>query len=167
MSDAGAQERKQKDDAVRTTIMQKLVETGEKERLKELLRQKLIECGWRDELKEYCKEVIRSKGLEKITVDELVAEITPRGRGAFLVCCATRDARPRSDGARRGQNRTSTEHPKIPPGHVDKEHFASPFYSGCIQANHGLFSQSSVPSPSSPPPDACCWPVFENGGFIT
>ena len=128
----GAQERKQKDDAVRTTIMQKLVETGEKERLKELLRQKLIECGWRDELKEYCKgarallaprkmtcfcaEVIRSKGLEKIIVDELVAEITPRGRGAFLVCCATRDARPRSDGARRGQNGTSTEHPKIPPG---------------------------------------------------
>jgi len=48
-------ERKQKDDAVRTTIMQKLVETGEKERLKELLRQKLVECGWRDELKEYCK----------------------------------------------------------------------------------------------------------------
>mmetsp|Transcript_33934 Transcript_33934/g.104170 ORF Transcript_33934/g.104170 Transcript_33934/m.104170 type:complete len:176 (+) Transcript_33934:85-612(+) len=73
-------ERQQKDDALRTTIMQKLVETGEKERLKELLRQKLIECGWRDELKEYCKEVIRSKGLEKITVDELVAEITPRGR---------------------------------------------------------------------------------------
>ena len=64
----------------------------------------------------FCAEVIRSKGLEKITVDELVAEITPRGRGAFLVCCATRDARPRSDGARRGQNGTSTEHPKIPPG---------------------------------------------------
>ena len=40
---------------MRTTIMQKLVETGEKERLKELLRQKLVECGWRDELKEYCK----------------------------------------------------------------------------------------------------------------
>jgi len=39
-----------------------------------------VECGWRDELKEYCKEVIRSKGLEKITVDELVEEITPRGR---------------------------------------------------------------------------------------
>lgn len=60
--------------------MQKLIETGEKERLKDLLRQRLVECGWRDQLKEYCKEVIRSKGLEKITVDELVAEITPRGR---------------------------------------------------------------------------------------
>ncbi|KAJ8612658.1 hypothetical protein CTAYLR_002110 [Chrysophaeum taylorii] len=71
---------KNKDDAVKTSIMQKLIETGEKERLKETLRQKLIDCGWRDELKEYCKEVIRSKGYEKITVDELVAEITPRGR---------------------------------------------------------------------------------------
>ncbi len=162
---------------MRTTIMQKLVETGEKERLKELLRQKLIECGWRDELKEYCKgarallaprkmtcfcaEVIRSKGLEKITVDELVAEITPRGRGAFLVCCATRDARPRSDGAR------CVCVTFVVTGHVDKEHFASPFYSGRVQANHGVFSQSSVPSPSSPPSDVCCWPFFGNGGFIT
>lgn len=29
---------------------------------------------------EHCKEIIRKKGLEKITVDELVDEITPRGR---------------------------------------------------------------------------------------
>ena len=50
------------------------------DKLKELLRNKLIECGWRDELKAYCKDVIKNKGLEKITVEELVAEITPRGR---------------------------------------------------------------------------------------
>lgn len=37
--------------------------------------------GWRDELKESCKEVIRRKGLEKVTIEELVAEITPKGRG--------------------------------------------------------------------------------------
>jgi enhancer of yellow 2 transcription factor len=60
--------------------MHKLIQTGEKDRLKQVLRTSLIECGWRDELKEYCKEVIRNKGLEKITVDELVSEITPRGR---------------------------------------------------------------------------------------
>jgi len=35
---------------------------------------------WRDELKEYCKDVIRRKGLEKVTVEELVSEITPHGR---------------------------------------------------------------------------------------
>lgn len=71
--------------------------------LKDMLRQKLMECGWRDNLKTYCKgeflsisfnkkeitncnlrsfaEIIRSKGLEKITVDQLVEEVTPRGRG--------------------------------------------------------------------------------------
>ena len=30
-------------------------------------------------------EVIKTKGLEKITVEELVAEITPRGRGMCVV----------------------------------------------------------------------------------
>ncbi|CAB1099491.1 unnamed protein product [Ectocarpus sp. 8 AP-2014] len=74
------QERRRKDEAVRATIMQKLIETGERERLKDLLRERLIQCGWRDELKEHCKEIIRGKGLEKISVDELVDEITPRGR---------------------------------------------------------------------------------------
>ena len=44
-----------KEAQVRATINQKLVESGEKERLKELLRAKLVECGWRDELKAYCK----------------------------------------------------------------------------------------------------------------
>merc|ERR1719183_1586797 len=73
-------ERREKDDLVRASINQKLVDTGEKEKLKELLRRKLIECGWRDQLKAHCKEVIKNKGLEKITVEELVAEITPRGR---------------------------------------------------------------------------------------
>lgn len=32
-----------------------LIESGEKERLKELLRERLIECGWRDELKAQCR----------------------------------------------------------------------------------------------------------------
>ncbi|GFO25454.1 transcription and mRNA export factor eny2-like [Plakobranchus ocellatus] len=74
------QERKLKDAQMRATINQKLVETGERERLKELLRARLIECGWRDQLKAYCKEIVQQKGLEHITVDDLVSEITPRGR---------------------------------------------------------------------------------------
>lgn len=65
---------------MRATINQKLVETGERERLKELLRTRLVECGWRDQLKQHCKEVVKQKGLEHITVDDLVAEITPKGR---------------------------------------------------------------------------------------
>jgi enhancer of yellow 2 transcription factor len=73
-------ERRKRDAQVRATINQKLLDTGEKDRLKLYLREKLVECGWRDDLKEYCKDMIRNKGLEKITVEELVQEITPRGR---------------------------------------------------------------------------------------
>eukprot|EP00455_Lapot_gusevi_P014567 TRINITY_DN1728_c0_g2_i1.p1 TRINITY_DN1728_c0_g2~~TRINITY_DN1728_c0_g2_i1.p1 ORF type:complete len:103 (-),score=20.60 TRINITY_DN1728_c0_g2_i1:98-406(-) len=77
---ADENERKLSDAQVRASINQKLVETGEKERLKDYLRARLIECGWRDQLKAHCKEVIKSKGLEKITVEELVQDVTPHGR---------------------------------------------------------------------------------------
>jgi enhancer of yellow 2 transcription factor len=60
--------------------MQRLIETGEKERLKDMLREKLIQSGWRDNLKDECKDLISKKGLDKITVDELVAQITPKAR---------------------------------------------------------------------------------------
>ena len=78
-------ERRQRDEQVRMTINQKLEkhvvgQPSEKDRLKDYLREKLVECGWRDDLKDHCKDVIRNKGLEKITVEELVGEITPRGR---------------------------------------------------------------------------------------
>ena len=75
--------------------------------LLEMLHDRLVASGWRDELKEYCKEVIRRKvytidaitflfflpltlhyafyqGLEKVTVEELVAEITPKGRCEYV-----------------------------------------------------------------------------------
>lgn len=74
-------------------------------RLKEYLRKSLYDCGWHDELKAHCKgayecgrcglrdlttmdlsqlvEVIKTKGVEKIEVEDLVREITPHGRGAL------------------------------------------------------------------------------------
>eukprot|EP01098_Paradermamoeba_levis_P012846 TRINITY_DN5715_c0_g1_i1.p1 TRINITY_DN5715_c0_g1~~TRINITY_DN5715_c0_g1_i1.p1 ORF type:complete len:124 (-),score=48.25 TRINITY_DN5715_c0_g1_i1:9-326(-) len=67
-------------ESIRIYINQKLLETGEKERLKDMLRTKLVECGWRDEMKNYCKETVKSKGVENITVDEIVNEVLPRGR---------------------------------------------------------------------------------------
>ncbi|KAI9203983.1 enhancer of yellow 2 transcription factor [Polychytrium aggregatum] len=65
---------------MKQVIDQKLIKTGEKDRLKELLKQRLVDCGWRDELRTYCREVIKAKGLEKVGVDDLIAEITPVGR---------------------------------------------------------------------------------------
>uniref|UniRef100_A0A8C4RCQ0 Transcription and mRNA export factor ENY2 n=1 Tax=Eptatretus burgeri TaxID=7764 RepID=A0A8C4RCQ0_EPTBU len=69
-----------KDAQLRHSINQKLIENGERDRLKELLRTKLIECGWKDQMKAHCKEIIRQKGLDHVTIEELVTEITPRGR---------------------------------------------------------------------------------------
>ncbi|KAJ3281690.1 Transcription and mRNA export factor eny2 [Borealophlyctis nickersoniae] len=65
---------------MRTVIDQKLVKTGEKDKLKEYLRHRLVECGWRDNMKAYCKELLLSKGLEQYTMDDLIKEVTPRGR---------------------------------------------------------------------------------------
>jgi len=68
------------DPSVKTTIEQRLLETGEKERLKEHLRNRLIEAGWREELKLHAKEIVSKRGLNNITHDDLVMEITPKGR---------------------------------------------------------------------------------------
>ncbi|KAM4581597.1 transcription and mRNA export factor ENY2 [Odontesthes bonariensis] len=71
-----------KESRLKATINQKLTELGERERLKELLRAKLTECGWKDQMKADCKEVIKEKGLEHVTVEDLVVEITPKGRAS-------------------------------------------------------------------------------------
>ncbi|KAJ0065805.1 hypothetical protein NL108_000030 [Boleophthalmus pectinirostris] len=70
-----------KETRLKASVNQKLTEMGERERLKELLRAKLTECGWKDQMKAHCKDVIKEKGLEHVTVEDLVAEITPKGRG--------------------------------------------------------------------------------------
>ncbi len=78
-----SEERKKQDEVIRETIMAKLIETGEKERMKEYLRERLSAMGWQNSLKEYAKEVIRKKGSERISVEELVVEMIPHGRGEF------------------------------------------------------------------------------------
>ncbi|KAG6958541.1 hypothetical protein JG688_00010483 [Phytophthora aleatoria] len=75
-------DRQRQDEEVKARISERLVQSGEKERLKELLRLKLVECGWRDEMKLHCKEVIRNKGIDQVTVEDLIEEITPKGRAS-------------------------------------------------------------------------------------
>ncbi|XP_075559719.1 transcription and mRNA export factor ENY2-like isoform X1 [Dermacentor variabilis] len=73
-------DRQQRVYQMKASINQRLIESGERDRLKELLRTRLIECGWKDQLKAYCKEIIREKGVENVSVDDLIAAVTPRGR---------------------------------------------------------------------------------------
>eukprot|EP01133_Synstelium_polycarpum_P005737 gene5737-6639_t len=62
---------------LRSTIHQKLIESGEKERLKILLRNKLVEAGWRDDVKAYCRDYIKNNGGDNLTIEELIQHITP------------------------------------------------------------------------------------------
>lgn len=62
-------------------ILQQLIESGEKDRIKALLRERLQEWGWQDQVKEFCKEVMRIKGTESVTLDELVAQVLSKARG--------------------------------------------------------------------------------------
>jgi len=57
-----------------------LEQNGDMERLRGLLRKKLADCGWHEEMRNISKSYIRSRGLDQVTFDELVAEITPKGR---------------------------------------------------------------------------------------
>jgi len=65
---------------MKEAINLELIRTGEKEKLKHILRERLQESGWRDHLKKYCKHFIEDNGIENITVDDLVKEITPQAR---------------------------------------------------------------------------------------
>eukprot|EP01094_Clydonella_sp_ATCC50884_P024523 TRINITY_DN6167_c1_g1_i2.p1 TRINITY_DN6167_c1_g1~~TRINITY_DN6167_c1_g1_i2.p1 ORF type:complete len:114 (-),score=23.28 TRINITY_DN6167_c1_g1_i2:229-543(-) len=65
---------------VKASVNSKLIETGEKDRLKEILRTRLEKCGWRAEMKTLCQDIIVKRGVENTTVEDLVKEITPKGR---------------------------------------------------------------------------------------
>ncbi|CAI5737610.1 unnamed protein product [Hyaloperonospora brassicae] len=67
---------------MKTYLSERLVQSGEKERLKELLRLQLVECGWHEDMKQFCKAVIRNRGIECVTVEDLIEEIVPRARAA-------------------------------------------------------------------------------------
>ena len=69
-----------RENVARQRINQKLTETGEKEKLKEALRERLIECGWKDDLKQYAKEIVKERGVDNVTVDDLISELTPHAR---------------------------------------------------------------------------------------
>lgn len=56
---------------------QRLVETGERERLMQVLRVTLTECGWKDKLTEFCKKVVKDKGIDNVSIDDLVTQVSP------------------------------------------------------------------------------------------
>uniref|UniRef100_A0A915KWT5 Transcription and mRNA export factor ENY2 n=1 Tax=Romanomermis culicivorax TaxID=13658 RepID=A0A915KWT5_ROMCU len=61
-------------------LEEKLIESGEKEKLMQLLRKRLMESGWCDQVKKQCIKTINDKGVENITLDQLLQEVSPSAR---------------------------------------------------------------------------------------
>ena len=59
---------------------EKLISSGEKSRLKDLLNSRLTEVKWKAPLVEHCHGVVGREGLEKVTLDMLVAQTVKLGR---------------------------------------------------------------------------------------
>ncbi|XP_065183817.1 transcription and mRNA export factor ENY2-like [Sycon ciliatum] len=68
------------DAQMRAEIHQKLVESGELERLQALVSSRLESSGWREQLKAHCKDVVQRKGVQNLTVESLAQEIMPRAK---------------------------------------------------------------------------------------
>ena len=64
-------------DDLKTRSYQRLIETGERERLMQVLRVALTECGWKDKLTEFCKKVVKEKGVDNVSIDDLVTQVSP------------------------------------------------------------------------------------------
>ena len=68
------------DDSLMSVAHQKLVESGERERLINLLTQRLNDSGWKQQLKGYCQKIVKEKGVHNVTLDDLVTQVLPIAR---------------------------------------------------------------------------------------
>lgn len=73
-------QQQQQQQQIESAIRHKLKSSGEIDRIHHSLHANLTECGWRNVIQDAAKEAIRRKGLQPITLDQLVAELTPVAR---------------------------------------------------------------------------------------
>ncbi|KAL7451756.1 hypothetical protein ACHAWC_003557, partial [Mediolabrus comicus] len=76
----GQHHQQQQQQQIESSIRHKLESSGEIDRIHHSLHANLSECGWRNVISDAAKEAIRRKGLQPITLEQLVAELTPVGR---------------------------------------------------------------------------------------
>ena len=50
------------------------------EKLKHAVMQRLVQTGWRDKVKDHCFSVLSSKRGRQVSVEQLISEVTPFAR---------------------------------------------------------------------------------------
>ena len=59
-------------------ITRKLAESGERERLREILLKSMEDTGWREDVKKKVKKYTDKQGLENVELEDIVQEIAPK-----------------------------------------------------------------------------------------
>ncbi|KAJ1835009.1 hypothetical protein IWW55_006504 [Coemansia sp. RSA 2706] len=69
---------------VREELLRRFKESGERERMQDILRNKLHASGWQDRVKDQCQRIIHDNGeaIETLTVDDIAEEVTPYARSS-------------------------------------------------------------------------------------
>ena len=58
-------------------INKRLVESGERERLRERLFERLDDTGWREDVKKKVKKYADKRGIENVALEDVVQELAP------------------------------------------------------------------------------------------
>ncbi|KAJ2800616.1 hypothetical protein H4R20_003992 [Coemansia guatemalensis] len=64
---------------IREELLRRFIESGERERLQEILRSKLHTSGWQDRVKDKCQKTINEseEPADRLTVDSIAEQVTP------------------------------------------------------------------------------------------
>ncbi|VDO09973.1 unnamed protein product [Brugia timori] len=66
----------------KAALERKFIECGERDRMKELLLQRLRESGWVEEVENMCRNYIQNKGIEQVTLEDVLSDVRVRARRA-------------------------------------------------------------------------------------
>lgn len=64
----------------RADVQKYLIESGENDRLVNMMRDKLYNSEWKDNVVRCCKDVIYEVGVDNVTLDTLIERVTPKAK---------------------------------------------------------------------------------------
>ncbi|MFH4976442.1 hypothetical protein AB6A40_003151 [Gnathostoma spinigerum] len=66
----------------KASLERAFVESGERDRVKELLSQRLRESGWVEQIENMCRTTIQEKGIDNVTLEDVINEVKAPARRA-------------------------------------------------------------------------------------
>ncbi|GMT03445.1 hypothetical protein PENTCL1PPCAC_25619, partial [Pristionchus entomophagus] len=71
---------KMADERTKEAVETAFLSSGERERVKDLLQSRLREHGWNNEVKRLCRECIKTRGIEGVSVEEIYNDVRGEAR---------------------------------------------------------------------------------------